>query len=144
MARSQTPTKTRRSVAGSRYLDLVREVPLRPIRSEAELDRAITMIDSLLDQEKRDSDEEDYLDVLSDLVEKYEDDHDPMPPVNGAEMLRFLIESNETIQAKLAIETGIAESTISSLLAGKRELSRRHIEALSRYFHVSPAVFMST
>jgi HTH-type transcriptional regulator / antitoxin HigA len=67
-----------------------------------------------------------------------------MPPVNDAEMLRFLIECDETTQAKLAAETGIAESTISSLLAGKRELSRKHIEALSRYFHVSPAVFMST
>jgi len=144
MARSQTPTSTRRSVSGSRYLDLVREVPLRPIRSENELDRAISMIDSLLDQEKRDSDEEDYLDVLSDLVEKYEDEHDPMPPVNGAQMLRFLIESHETTEAKLAVETGIAESTISSLLAGKRELSRKHIEAFSRHFHVSPAVFMST
>jgi HTH-type transcriptional regulator / antitoxin HigA len=144
MARSQTPINAPRSVSACRYLDLVREVPLRPIRSETELDRAISMIDSLLDQEQRDSDEEDYLDVLSDLIEKYEDEHDPMPPVNGAEMLRFLIESRETTQAKLAVETGIAESTISSLLVGKRELSRKHIEALARHFHVSPAVFMST
>jgi HTH-type transcriptional regulator/antitoxin HigA len=74
-----------------RYLELVRTVPLRPIGSEAELDRAIAMIDALLDKDKRSGDEKDHLDVLSDLVETYEDEHDPMPPVSGAEMLRFLI-----------------------------------------------------
>jgi len=66
-----------------------------------------------------------------------------MPPVSGADMLRFLIESQETTQAKVAAEAGIAESTLSEILAGKRELNRKHIEALARHFHVSPAVFMS-
>jgi HTH-type transcriptional regulator/antitoxin HigA len=143
MARSTTPKITRRRFADDRYLELVRQVPLRPICSEAELDRAIAMIDALLDQTQRDADEEDYLDVLSDLVEKYEDEHDPMPPVSGAEMLRFLIKSQGTTQARVASETRIAESTISEVLAGKRELNRKHIEALARHFHVSPAVFMA-
>jgi HTH-type transcriptional regulator / antitoxin HigA len=143
MARSQTPKKAQSRVAGDRYIDLVRQVPLRPIRSEAELDRAIAMIDTLLDQDKRTGDEEDYLDVLSDLVEKYEDEHDPMPPISGAEMLRFLIESQATRQTEVATETGIAESTMSEILAGKREMNRKHIEALARHFHVNPTVFMS-
>jgi HTH-type transcriptional regulator/antitoxin HigA len=143
MARSHTPKKTESRIDGDRYLELVRQVPLRPIRSEAELDRAIAMIDSLLDQDKRSDDEKDYLDVLSDLVEKYEDEHDPMPPVSGAEMVRFLIDSAETTQAKVASQAGIAESTLSEILAGRRELNRKHIEALARHFHVSPAVFMS-
>ena len=143
MSRSQTPRTTQRRIAGDRYLELVCQVPLRPIRSEAELDTAIATIDALLDLDKRSGDEEDYLDVLSDLVEKYEDEHDPMPPVSGAEMLRFLIESQATRQTEVATETGIAESTISEILAGKREMNRKHIEALSRHFHVNPAVFMS-
>jgi HTH-type transcriptional regulator / antitoxin HigA len=143
MPRSQTPKRTQNRVGGDRYLELVRTVPLRPIASEAELDRAIAMIDALLDQNKRNRDEEDYLDVLSDLVEKYEDEHDPMPPVSGAEMLRFLIESKATSQTEVAAEAGIAESTMSEILAGKREMNRKHIEALARLFRVSPAVFMS-
>jgi HTH-type transcriptional regulator/antitoxin HigA len=101
------------------------------------------MIDVLLDQAVRNSHEEDYLDVLSDLVEKYEDEHDPLPPVSGAKMLRFLIQAQETTQAKVAVETDIAESTISEILAGKRELTRKHLEVLARHFHVSPAVFLS-
>jgi HTH-type transcriptional regulator/antitoxin HigA len=118
------------------YLELVQSFPLRPIRSEVELDRAIAMIDSLLARDELDPGKADYLDVLSDLVHKYEAEHDP-----DAEMVRFLLESNEVAQTELAKQTGIAESTISEILAAKRQLSRRHIAALSKYFHVSPAVF---
>jgi len=143
MARLRARSEVVSHSSGDRYLELVQLVPLRPIRSEGELDRAIAMIDKLLNQKERSQDEEDYLDVQSDLVEKYEDEHEPLPPVTGAEMLRFLIESQETSQTKLSSETGIAESTISEILAGKRELNRKHIEALSRHFHVNPAVFMS-
>jgi len=47
----------------TRYMELVAGFPLRPIRSEAQLDRAIKVVNSLLDQAKRTKDEEDYLDV---------------------------------------------------------------------------------
>ena len=56
-------------------------------------------------------------------------------------MLRFLLESNRMDQTELAKQSKIAGSTISEILGGKRRLSRRHIAALSRVFHVSPAVF---
>ena len=39
-------------------------------------------------------------------------------------------------QADAARATGIAVSTISEVLAGKRQLSRGHIEKLAAYFHV--------
>ena len=45
--------KKRPSKAFDAYLHLVRQFPLRPIRSEKELDRAISMIDSLLDRDRR-------------------------------------------------------------------------------------------
>ena len=66
-----------------------------------------------------------------------------MPPVSDADMLRHLIESRGTTQAEVAAEAGIAESTISEILAGKRGMNRRHIEALARHFKVNPAVFIS-
>ena len=65
-----------------------------------------------------------------------------MPAVASADMLRFLIDNRATTQTEVATETGIAESTISEILAGKRELNRKHIEVLARHFHVNPAVFM--
>jgi HTH-type transcriptional regulator/antitoxin HigA len=129
--------------SGDRYFELVRQFPLRPIRSEAELDRAIELIDSLVDRDDLDRDESDYLDVLGDLVEKYEGQEHPMAPASDAEILRHLIEAREISQAQLADETRIAVSTISQILNGKRHLNRKHIASLSIFFGVSPAVFIA-
>src|SRR5438046_400745 len=112
--------------SADQYLELVRQFPLRPIRSDAELDRAIAVVNSLVDREELTTDEDDYLEVLGDLVEKYETEHHPIPPVSDADMLRHLIEARGTTQAAVAAETGIAVSTVSEILAGKRGLNRRH------------------
>lgn len=127
--------------ARGHYLELVQRFPLRPLRSDEELDRAIAVIDELTDRSALDPGERDYLDVLASLVETHEDAVHPMPDVSDAEMLRHLIDARGTTQAKVAAETGIAVSTISEVLAGKRGLSRRNIGILARYFRVSPAVF---
>ena len=129
--------------SSDRYLALIRQFPLRPICSEVELDRAIVVIDSLVDRGDLDRDESDYLDVLGDLVEKYEGQAHPMAPASDAEILRHLIEARGISQARLASETHIAVSTISEILNGKRHLNRKHIESLSKFFGVSPAVFIA-
>jgi HTH-type transcriptional regulator/antitoxin HigA len=123
------------------YLDLVRRCPLRPIRSEEELDRAIAMVDFLIDQQSLNQDQQDYLDVLSDLVEQYETVAHAIEPVTDAEMLAHLLEAKGVTQAEAAANTGIAESTISEFLSGKRIPNRRHIGKLAAYFHVNPGVF---
>lgn len=125
-----------------RYVELVREHPLRPIRSDAELDRAIAMIDRLSDRESLTPEEDDYLEVLSDLVEAFESEHDPEPVVAAADMLRHLIESKGVPQAKVAADTGVSESTISEILNGKRAVSRNARLAFADYFRVEPAVFI--
>jgi HTH-type transcriptional regulator / antitoxin HigA len=124
-----------------RYFELVLQFPLRPIRSDEELDNAVRMVDSLLGQPGLSAEEDDYLEVLSDLVERYEADAHPMPPVSDSEILRHLIEAKGIRQGDVAEATGIAESTISEALAGKRSLNRGHIGKLANYFRVSPAVF---
>lgn len=123
------------------YFDLVRRFPLRPIRSDKELDEAVQMVDSLLDRRDLAPEEEDYLEVLGDLIERYESEAHPMPPLSDAEMLRHLIEAKGVFRTELSGATGIADSTISEILKGKRSLNRNHIGKLARYFNVSPEVF---
>ena len=105
--------------ASEAYLSLVRGFPLRPIRTEAELDRAIAMVDTLSDRAELAEYERDYLLVLSGLIKKYEDDHYPVPEATGIPMLRSLIEFKGETQARVAARTGIPESTLSEILAGK-------------------------
>ena len=140
------PGRTKRDAPGDKgvdcYLELVRRLPLRPIRTDDELDRAIGVVNSLIDRDELDEGEQDYLYVLGDLVSKYEKEYHPLPRVSDAEMLRHLIESRDTTQAKTAAGAGIAESTVSDILAGRRGMNRKHIEALAKFFGVSPMVFM--
>jgi HTH-type transcriptional regulator/antitoxin HigA len=124
------------------YLALIREFPLRPIRSEAELDRAIAMVDALSDRESLTPDEHDYLLVLSGLIENYEDERYPIPAISGVPMLRYLIESKGVARAKVAAESGIAESTLSEILAGKRKLGIKHVRLLAGYFKVDPSLLI--
>ena len=142
MAQKLTPTLGK--VYGKqrdRYLELISLFPLRRIQTEAELDAATNVIHMLIDQEQRSKAEDDYLDVLSDLIMAYEDIHYPMDPVSDADMLQSCLDDRRITQSQVAKDTGISESTISEILAGKRKLNRGQIGKLARYFHVEPGVF---
>jgi HTH-type transcriptional regulator/antitoxin HigA len=124
-----------------RYFELVQQFPLRPIRSDDELLRAIEVINSLIGRGGLDSGEQDYLDVLTNLVEKYEADEVPMQPVSDGELIKHLIEARGITQSKLATDLGIAVSTINEVIASKRRLTRPQVGLVSRYFSVSASVF---
>jgi HTH-type transcriptional regulator/antitoxin HigA len=135
--------KTSAARVDESYLDLIREFPLKPLGSEKELDRATAIIHRLIDRGFDDltDGEEAYLEVLSDLVEKYESVHHPIEDVGEPVMLAHLIESRGVTQRMVAKATGIKESAISDLLAGRRRFNRDHIQKLAEYFQISPATF---
>jgi HTH-type transcriptional regulator/antitoxin HigA len=126
------------------YLTLIRRVPLRPIRTEDELDAACAMLDELTARDDVSSAECDYLEVLGDLVEKFEDEHVEMPFVSDAQMLHSLMEEMGVSQADVARGTGISKTVLSLIANGRRDLTREQIQALSTYFGLSPAVFLRT
>ena len=77
-----------------------------------------------------------YLDVLSDSVEKYEDEHYPIQRVSGIDALRHLVELSDKTQATVAAEAGLPESTLSEGLLGRRRLNIRHIGVRGRAFRI--------
>lgn len=95
------------------YLDLVRELPLRPLKSEEDLTRAITMLDRLMDRgaSGRSEDEKDYMLVMGSLVEEYEDIHWPMPSeLEERELLRlhhedWLARNPESVEGSASSES---------------------------------------
>jgi HTH-type transcriptional regulator / antitoxin HigA len=133
------PTRTKFSLKGKdrdSYLELVMAFPLASIRSEAHLAEAQTAMDRLLARGKLDHGEETYLDALSDLVATYEDAHHAIGPASDAGMLRHLLDVRGITQAELSRETGLAKSSLSEVLAGKKPLSRLMIRKLADFFGV--------
>ena len=123
------------------YLTLIRTCPLRPLRSEADLDEAMAILDALVVKDALSAAEADYLAVLSDLVEQYEAEAHPIPPASAAELLQHLLEAQAVIPIDVARATGIGAATLAAVLAGKQPLTREQIGTLARYFQVSPSVF---
>ncbi len=80
------------------------------------------------------------IELLTLLIERYEEEHYAVPDASPADVLRFLIERHGLRQCDLAQDLG-GESVVSEVLSGKRRLNASHIEQLSKRFHVSPAVF---
>lgn len=122
------------------YLELILAFPLSSIRSDEHLDEAQKTLDRLLAKGELDDGEETYLDALSDLVGVYEDEHHTIEPASDADMLRHLLEAKGVTQAQLSQEAGIAKSTISEVLAGKKPFSRRIIRKLAEFFKVNVSV----
>jgi HTH-type transcriptional regulator/antitoxin HigA len=122
------------------YLDLVLAFPLSSIRSDAHLAEAQSVMDGLLAKPKLDDGAATYLDALSDLVSVYEDEHHAIEPASDADMLRHLLEARGVTQAQLSQGAGIAKSTISEVLAGKKPFSRQMIRKLATYFNVEASV----
>jgi len=82
------------------------------------------------------------IELLTLLIERYEEEHYAVPKASPADVLRFLIKRHGLRQRDLAADLG-GESVVSEVLAGKRRLNAAHIEQLSRRFRVSPAVFFA-
>ena len=123
------------------YFKLVLKFPLTHIRDDAHLAEAHETIDRLLEQDLDDG-QQKYLDVLTDLVEAYEDEHHAIPDASDVDVLRELMRSNEFNQPMLAKRAGIAQSTISAVLNGDRSLTKEQVIKLAKVFGVSPAVFL--
>jgi HTH-type transcriptional regulator / antitoxin HigA len=84
--------------------------------------------------------EQRLADLLTLLIEDFEERHYALKPATPVGVLEELMAANELKQKDLLDIFGTA-SIISEVLGGKRKLTTEHIRKLSRRFHVSPEMF---
>jgi HTH-type transcriptional regulator/antitoxin HigA len=125
------------------YANLLTEAQPRVIHDEKTHQRALKWIDRLMKTERITAAEEMLLELLSKLVNDYEEELYPTPDAPPEAMLQHLLESSGKSQAEFARSVGIARSTISEVLKGKRGLSVENAFRLADYFHVEPSLFLS-
>ena len=85
-----TGPKSPRDKGAAIYMSLVARFPLRPLRSDRDLNRAAKIANALAIRDDLTQGETDYLDVLTDMIEKYEATHYPLHYDSGMGRLRFL------------------------------------------------------
>jgi HTH-type transcriptional regulator/antitoxin HigA len=110
------------------------------IRNEQQLEAYTSALYRLTSAAQPTPAQVEAIELLTLLIERYEEEHYAVPKASPADVVRFLLEQHGMKQRDLAGELG-GESVVSEVLSGKRRLNAAHIEVLSKRFHVSPAVF---
>jgi len=84
--------------------------------------------------------EQRLAELLTLLIEDFEEKHYSLKPATGVEALQELMDMNDLKQKDLVDIFG-TPSIVSEVLSGKRKLTTEHIRKLSRRFRVSPELF---
>jgi len=129
------------ATAPPQYAALLARTLPAVIHSEKENERCIAMLERLdRKAEKLTAAERRLAELLTVLVEDFEEEAYALKPARPVEVLRELIESNGLKQKDLLDIFG-TPSIASEVLREKCGLTVEHIRKLSRRFHVSPEVF---
>ena len=126
----------------SAYGVLLSQFRPRVIKTEAENERAIAELEALDTLGRRLTPEEEALaDLLTMLVEQFEEVHYPLGHASPLDALRELMEVRSLRQRDLIPIFG-ASSVVSDVLNGKRSISKAHARKLAEFFHVPVSLFI--
>ncbi|HEY4902925.1 MAG TPA: helix-turn-helix domain-containing protein [Candidatus Sulfotelmatobacter sp.] len=130
------------ATAQPEYAALLAKTVPAVIHSERENERCIAMLEALDGKrEKLTAAERRLAELLTVLIEDFEEQTYALKPARPVEILRELMLANDLKQKDL-LEVFGTPSIVSEVLREKRGLTLEHIRKLSRRFHVSPEVFL--
>jgi len=116
------------------------------IKSEAAYRAAMRRIEELLPlvNDNTPVDDPNYLelDMISDLVEEYEDIHYPIGKPTLIDVVKLRLYEMRITQSKLAEMLGLSNARVSEILNGKSEPSLKIGRELSRQLNIDPAVVL--
>ena len=113
---------------------------IQPIRSEEDYQNALNRLGQIFNA-KLGTKEGDELEVLSILIEKYEDTHYPIDLPDPIEAIKFRMEQMGLKQNDLIEVIGF-KSRVSEILNRKRKLSLEMIRKLSEFLSIPTNVLI--
>jgi len=131
----------RNDVDEKEYRGLIGKSLPHVIRTEKENDYYINLLYSLDKKENPTAAERELADLLTLLIEAFEDEHYSLKRATPLESLAELMDANGLKQKDLVNIFG-TPSIVSEVLSGKRRLTVEHIKQLSMRFNVSPELFI--
>ena len=116
------------------------------INTEKQYDAACKRINELLEIVSNETSEDDpnmiELDLLSDLVADYEEEHYPITPPTLAETIKLRMFEMGLTQVKLAELLGLSTARMSEIVSGKGEPSLKTGREISRKLDIDPAIVL--
>ena len=116
------------------------------IKNEAAYRAALNRIDDLLPLVNDDTPADDRyyleLDMLSDMVEEYEDIHYPISKPSLVEVIKLRLYEMGLTQSKLAEMLGLSNARVSEVMNGKSEPSLKIGREISKKLNIDPAIVL--
>ena len=121
---------------------LVRFAP-KVIETEAENDAALAIVSRLMEkgEDRLTGEERLIFDLLTALIENFEDKAYPIPDAEPKDVLLDLMEHRGLKPADIAPIVG-SRAKVSAILSGKRAISKEQARRLGEFFKVSAAAFI--
>ncbi|MBI4776404.1 MAG: transcriptional regulator [Deltaproteobacteria bacterium] len=113
----------------------------RLIKTEEDYEKALSRIEALMDAQP-DTPEIDELELLTALVEMYEDQHFPIDPPDPIQAIKFRMEQLELTQKHMIPYIG-NKSKVSEVLNGKRPLTLAMMRSLNKNLGIPAEVLLN-
>ncbi|MCF8713354.1 transcriptional regulator [Joostella atrarenae] len=114
---------------------------LRPIKSDKDYRDALSRLEVIFDA-SIDSEEGDEAEILSLLIENYENEHYPIEAPDPIEAIKIRMEELNMRQKDLVGVIG-GKSRVSEILNRRKKLTVEMIRELERTLHISASVLVS-
>jgi HTH-type transcriptional regulator/antitoxin HigA len=114
---------------------------IRVVKTEKDYEKALDRLEVIFEAPV-DSPEGDEADILSILIEKYEDEHYPIGPPNPIEAIKFRMEQLGMKKSDLAKIIGY-KSRVSEIFSGKRKLTLKMIRNLHEKLKIPYEVLLT-
>jgi HTH-type transcriptional regulator/antitoxin HigA len=129
------------TVNDSLYAKLLAKSLPRPIRNETERVRLTEMLLELDEREDLSPEEGALAEVLTLLIEDYEEKYHPMPRVSPNESLKALMEERGLKHKDIWPVLG-NKGAATEVLSGRRSISKAQAKRLAEFFHVPVDLFI--
>lgn len=111
------------------------------IKSEKQYFKYCDELEELLILKKKTRDQNDLIDLLTLLIEKYDDDHDTSRDLDPVEFIVLLMKDHKMKPVDLAKLLGVSKSLISDVLNYRRAISKVMIRKLAERFKMQQEAF---
>ena len=113
---------------------------ITPIRNEQDYQNALERLEVIFDA-KRGTEKGDELEILSILIDNYENEHFPIGMPDPIEAIKFRMEQMGMKQKDLAEVFGF-KSRVSEILSKKRKLTLEMVRKLNTTLHIPTEVLI--
>jgi len=110
------------------------------IKTEEQYWQYCNLLETLLDQNNN-GEQEEEIELLTLLIEKWDEEHSVLHQSNPVEMLKYLMDENKMKPKDLADTLEVGKSVVSEILNYKKGFSKEIIRKLAERFKVKQEAF---